>query len=384
MKTLFYFVDGFSWNYLGDRSNRFTSTDWPQARPLQTVLGYSSSIVPVLLSGKLPVESGLWTEYYRNDRHPSMLGSIAGRSGVVATPLNMARLIAFRIARKADWPGAHRLRIPIELSHHFMRHAIDYRRMPPFTLPIATIVDVCAKHDLRLSFKFIEHEQDAADALAAARRDIDDIDVFFFYDCTIDHAGHTYGPDITALEPYLDRVATTLDGMYDLVRPADTLEALVFSDHGMTAVARSFDIFATLLPLRIGRDFLAFPDSTFARFWYPNERARSDVRYALRDAPGSFLTEADAVRYGVPYPDDRYGEDVLVADEGVVFHPSYISPTFFRTAFPDKGMHGYRPECPSADGVVLYSGNVLDGELADRIPAATVFDLMSKILAAAK
>jgi Type I phosphodiesterase / nucleotide pyrophosphatase len=382
MKALFYFVDGFGWNYLGDRARRFTTTDWSQARPLQTVLGYSSSIVPVLLSGALPVQSGLWTEYYREDRVPSAVGSVAGRTGAVATPINMARLVAFRIARKAGWQGAHRLRIPIQLSHHFKRHPIDYMRMPPCAMPVPTIVDICERYNLRMSFNFIGHEQDAREAFAAARRDVDNIDVFFMYDCTIDHAGHTHGPDTNALEPYLDRLASRLAALRELVGNGRALETLVFSDHGMTAVDNSFDIFDALLPLRIGRDYLAFPDSTFARFWYPNHAVRHEVRDALRGAPGSFLTEDEARRYGVPFPDGRYGEDVLVANEGAVFHPSYISPSFFRTAFPDKGMHGYRPECASADGVVLYSGNVLNGMLPDRVPARAVFDLMSSILTA--
>jgi predicted AlkP superfamily pyrophosphatase or phosphodiesterase len=231
-------------------------------------------------------------------------------------------------------------------------------------------------------FKFIGHKQDAADALAAAQQHIDDVDVLFLYDCTVDHAGHSYGPELAAVMPHLDRVAATIEAIRELYESRHALETLVFSDHGMTAVENPYDIFAALMPLRIGRDFLAFPDSTFARFWYPSEGARDEVRSALRDAPGSFLTETEATRYGVPYPDDRYGDDVLIANEGVVFHPSYISPTFFRTSFPDKGMHGYRPECPSADGAVLYSGKVLDGELSARVPAEMVFVLMSTILAA--
>jgi hypothetical protein len=380
MKALFYFVDGFAWSYISNDTSRFPAADWPMIRPLRTVLGYSSSIVPVLLSGKLPAQSGLWTEYYREDRSASMIGTVAGRSNVFATPLNMARLVAFRVARQAGWQGAHRLRIPIELSHHFKRHAIDYRRMPPCPLPFPTIAEVCAELGLRLSFSFIEDDRTAAQALSSAHSNIDDIDIFFFYDCTVDHAGHTHGPSLSALRPYLDRVARTVEAMRDLATRRDTLETLVFSDHGMTAVERSYDVFAALLPLRIGADFLAFPDSTFARFWYPDEQARAGVRAALRGAPGSFLTESDAVRYGVPFPDGRYGDDVLVADEGVIFHPSYISPTFFRSPFQDKGMHGYRPECPSADGVVLYSGKVLDSEFSERVPAESVFDLMSKIL----
>jgi Type I phosphodiesterase / nucleotide pyrophosphatase len=381
MKALFYFVDGFAWDYVEGGIADLVTKSLTDAKPLETVLGYSSSILPVLISGKLPSETGLWTEYYRDDRHPSRIGRIAGRSTIVGTPLNIVRLVAFRIARKAGRPEAHRLRIPLELSHHFKRHAIDYTRMPPCALPVPTIADICAESGLRMSFKFIGNERDTANALADARREIDDVDVFFFYDCTVDHAGHAHGPDPTVLKPFLDRVGTTLSTMREIVEPKHAFEALIFSDHGMTAIQGSFDVFAALKPLRIGHDFLAFPDSTFARFWYPSREARSHVHEALRNVPGSFLTQAEASRYGVPYPDHRYGEDVLIADEGVIFHPSYISPTFVRASFPDKGMHGYRPECSSADGVVLYSGQVMEG-LPDRVPAVSVFDRMCTILAA--
>lgn len=384
MKALFYFVDGFGWSYVEDGAADQAVKNVSHVRPLQTVLGYSSSIVPVLISGKLPVETGLWTEYYRDDRPPSRMGTLARRSNIVGLPLNMARLVAFRIARKAGRPEAHRLRIPLELSHYFDRHPIDYTRMPPCILPFPTIAEVCAELNLRMSFKFIANAQDAAGAVASAKDEVDSVDVFFFYDCTVDHAGHAHGPDPAIIQPYLDRVGSTLSAMRDILEAKHSLETLVFSDHGMTAIEHSFDIFAALKPLRIGRDFLAFPDSTFARFWYPSPQARGEVHDALRNAPGSFLTQAEARRYGVPFADHRYGEDVLIADEGVIFHPSYISPTFLRASFPDKGMHGYRPECPSADGVVLYAGKTVGDGLPDRVAASGVFDLMRTIITAVR
>ena len=270
MKALFYFVDGFGWNYLGVNPNGLAAADWSQIRPLETVLGYSSSIVPVLISGQPPVKNGIWTEYYRDDRRPSAVGSLAHHAKILATPLDMARLVAFRIARKAGWQSAHKLQIPLELAHHFQRHPIDYKRMPPCTLTVPTIADVCARNDLRMSFKFIANQHDADEAVTAIHQGFNDSDVFFLYDCTVDHAGHTYGPDEAARRPEPNRIVSTIDAVRKFARNRDALEILVFSDHGMTAVKQSFDIFAALQPLRIGSDFLAFPDSTFARFWYPD------------------------------------------------------------------------------------------------------------------
>jgi hypothetical protein len=117
-----------------------------------------------------------------------------------------------------------------------------------------------------------------------------------------------------------------------------------------------------------------FVDSTFARFWYASDRIRTDIRDALHGAPGSFLTRAEEERYGIAFDDDRYGTDILVADEAVVFHPSYISPTFFRTKeYPDRATHGYRPEAPSAYGIYLRHGPGADPARTEPMPATGIF-----------
>jgi len=64
-----------------------------------------------------------------------------------------------------------------------------------------------------------------------------------------------------------------------------------------------------------------------------------------------------------------------------VFHPSYISPSFFRTKYyPDKATHGYRPEAPSAYGIFCYRGERLRETLPDTVPAAQVFGLATSLL----
>ena len=105
------------------------------------------------------------------------------------------------------------------------------------------------------------------------------------------------------------------------------------------------------------------------------------VLAALSGAPGRVLTQADRAWAGIDFDDDRYGQEILVADEGTVFHPSYISPTFFRTRFPDKGMHGYWPTEPSTFGVFGYRGSRLAGQaIPNPLPAVGLFSAVSEIL----
>ena len=70
-----------------------------------------------------------------------------------------------------------------------------------------------------------------------------------------------------------------------------------------------------------------------------------------------------------------------MADEGVVFHPNYISPTFFRTRnYPDRGTHGFWPKYPSSYGVFAYRGSRLKANIGNPVPAVNVFMAILDIL----
>jgi hypothetical protein len=379
VKLILYFADAFGWQYV--QRSAFMPDFWPERRPLETVLGYSSTILPCLVSGEPPQRTGIWTEYFRRDRRPSPLARAVVRSGVLLTPVNLARLVLFRFARKAGLPAAHRLRIPLQLAHHFDRHDMDYRRFPPVDLPVPTLDEAARDRGLRFGFRYLAHGYD----LDAELRRLDDLlaetDVLFYYDPTIDGHGHRVGPDLGALRADLGRVEAFCRQAWARVGADPQAHLLLFSDHGMTRVARTYDLFAALRPFRLGHHYLVFVDSTFARFWYASDRVRTAIRAAVRAAPADFLDADDRRRYGIAFDDDRYGEDILVADEGVVFHPSYISPTFFRTRhYPDRGTHGYRPECPSAHGIFLRRGDGADPRRTDPMPATGVFGVATGIM----
>jgi predicted AlkP superfamily pyrophosphatase or phosphodiesterase len=379
MKMILYFSDAFAWRYVEDTD--YMADFWDARRPLRTILGYSSTILPVLITGKRPQETGIWTEYFRSQRRQSRLARWVSRFAFLRTPVNMARLVLFRFARKAGSPTAHRLRIPIQISHFFGRHDMDYRNFPPVDLPHPTIDRVVENLGLRFSFRYMPEHVDVDEELARLAGQLDDYDVFFFYDPSVDGRGHHVGASATALAPELAKIEQFLHQAAELIgHRSEEAEFILFSDHGMTNVERTFDIFAALGNLRAGRDYLVWVDSTFARFWYPSEEMRATVHERLRTAPAQFLTQEEIEAYGIDFPDDRYGQDVFVIDEGAVFHPSYISPSFFRTKnFPDKAMHGYRPEALSASGVFCYRGRRLDSELPEQVPAESVFGIVKGI-----
>jgi hypothetical protein len=375
-----YFADAFAWDYLSQTD--FMPEFWTERRPLETVLGYSSTILPCLVSGEPPARTGIWTEYYREDRPPHPVAAAIVRSGLLLTPVNLARLVLFRFARKAGLPSAHKLRIPLQFAHHFARHDMDYRKFPPVDLPVPTLLDAAREHGLRFFFRYLRHGYDLTAELSGLDRALSTHDVLFYYDPSIDGHGHRVGPDVAKLAPDLRRIAAFCREVWARIGTDDQAHVLLFSDHGMTEIRRSYDLLALLRPWRIGRDYLVFIDSTFARFWYAGDSVRAGIHDVLRSAPARLLSRADQERYGIAFADDRYGQDILVADEAVVFHPSYISPTFFRTKeYPDRATHGYLPECRSAYGIYLRRGAGADPLEASAIPATGVFGVATDIMA---
>ncbi len=383
MKLILYFADGFAWQYAGQRS--FMPDFWDARRPLRTLLGYSSTVMPAIVTGQLPRETGIWTEYYLDPRRRSATQRFFSRPG--AAPLrpliDLWRLVWFRITRKLGYSAEHRLRLPLEISHLFSRHEIRYDELPPLALPVPTLVDLFAEHGLRHEFRYIRGGLCAEDQLNYLRERIDEVDVFFFYDPALDSGGHVAGASAEALSGPIDEIERFLEQSWELARErSPEVEMMLFSDHGMTDVDRTFDLFSRLEGFRLGRDYVVFMDSTFARFWFPNAGRREAVLAALEGVPGRLLSEDDLCRYGIDFADrSTYGEEVLVADEGVVFHPNYFVPGVLKNRrYPERAMHGYLPEAPSTDGVFFYRGNRLAAELPDPFPVTDIYRAVVEVL----
>jgi hypothetical protein len=383
MKLILYFADGFAWQYAGQRS--FMPGFWDQRRPLRTLLGYSSTVMPAIVSGHLPRDTGIWTEYYLDPRRRSATQRFFSRprTALLRPLIDLWRLVWFRITRKLGYSAEHRLRLPLEISHLFSRHEIRYDEFPPIDLPVPTLADFFRERGLRHEFRYIKGGLHAEEQLGYLRERIDEVDVFFFYDPALDSGGHVAGASAEALSGPIDEIERFLEQAWGLVQAhSGEAEMMLFSDHGMTDVEATFDLFARLESFRLGHDYVVFMDSTFARFWFPSAEKREAVLAALDGVPGQLLSEEDLRRYGIDFADRSiYGEEVLVADEGIVFHPNYFVPGVLKQRrYPERAMHGYLPEAPSTDGVFFYRGSRLSEELPDPFPVTDIYGAVAEVL----
>jgi hypothetical protein len=111
----------------------------------------------------------------------------------------------------------------------------------------------------------------------------------------------------------------------------------------MVDVRLTVDVMGRLRGLRLGwpRDYVAFFDSTMARFWWRGGRARAAVTEALAGEPGGrWLDDGELERLGALFPGRDYGDDIFLLHPGGLMVPSFMGKR------PLAAMHGYDPSHP--------------------------------------
>jgi hypothetical protein len=346
--TLVLLVDALGWEiaeHFGFGREHFVTR-----APLGTVLGYSAAAIPSLLSGTTPAEHGSWA-MFRSARAGGAFSTLAW-----IPPLPHA--LDWRARRWIRRWLDHRHRvaayydlyeIPAHLLHRFdVGQTGDPFR--PGGLARETVFDWMHAHGVR--YRLWDYRGDEVANLEAARAALaEPLDVLFVYTAELDALMHRVGILHAAVGERLARYAAFLEAIRLAARARDVeLEVILLSDHGMTDVTGTVDVWGgmTRRGLRLGRDYLAFFDSTMVRSFGDGRAAD-----AIRDAMGEHGRRVDATELcalGCHFPGGEYGSDVFLAHPGVLVVPSFMGSR--RIA----AMHGYHPEDRFSRGVFMTSG----------------------------
>jgi predicted AlkP superfamily pyrophosphatase or phosphodiesterase len=351
---MFVLIDALGWKYV--ENTRFLNDLLPWRRPLKTILGFSSGAIPTILTGLRPAEHGHWNLYYYD---PS------------GSPFRWLRHFAFlpngilehRVTRKILKEMGRRV---LGMGPLFECH-VSPRLLPWFNwvekrniysnggIPgTASIFDRLAESAYPHRV-YSYHDGPDAELLRRARQDIapSGANFFFLYLCEMDAFLHRHCQDPDKVRHKLEWYGAELRKLLETAREVDGEAALtVFSDHGMTPVRHHFDLAAQInsLGFSMPSDYLAVYDSTMARFWFFNERARRNILAALRSVHcGKTLSDNELAGLGILFPDHRYGESIFLLNPTWVIGQS----DFNGKGWSPRGMHGYHPDDPHSDGAFL-------------------------------
>jgi len=351
-------VDALGWE-IASRAPAFAPS-LTHRRRLDTVLGFSSGALPTLFTGRLPAEHGRFLMYRRAAGDTPFRG--LGWMRAVPAPLRGSGRLTRILTRRTERAGVrgyfNLYDVPRQLLPEFDLAERD-DIFAPGGLPGDSLWDSLARAGVRWR-GWNWRTPEAANLAALEQRLLEGDETFLFcYTADLDAALHlqgSHGPEVRR------RMAGYTEWIGRLERAAarrgDELWLTLLSDHGMVDVTRTADVLAALraLPVRWPRDYLAFFDSTMARFWWRTPGARERVRATLAGRGwGRWLADVELERAGALFPDRSYGDDLFLLDPGVLMVPSFMGRT------PLAAMHGYDPSHPDMAALLWSNRPLPDG-----------------------
>jgi len=354
---IFVLIDALGWELIRERP--FLARFLTHRQPLHTLLGYSSGIIPAMLTGRSQAENGMWNLVYLDPenspfRRLRKLGTLP------------VRLLDNRVGRRALTEIGRRV---LGMGSNF-----DVC-VPPQTLPWfhwAESRNIYARggvpgqrsifdqlHEKNIAHKIYTYKDSLSDSeiLERAARDIANggEQVYFLYLSEFDGFLHLNRGESDKITEKLAWYEEAVGRVFEAAKKRDARASLrVFSDHGMTPVKQHCDVAAIVdgCGFETPRDYLAVYDSTMARFWFFSEKARKEIRAQLSKLDyGRLLTDDELRELGVFFPDYRYGELVMLLDPGCIIAESGFNGKGWKPA----GMHGYHPNDPNSEAVFLSS-----------------------------
>jgi hypothetical protein len=342
-------VDALGWTLAG-RDPAFAPR-LSERRPLATVLGFSSGALPTAFTGRAPREHGRWLMY----RRAAAAGVFRGFAWLKLLPARV----------RASWRLTQWLSAQVErrgVRGYFNLYDVPRDELAAFDLPERDDIFAPGGLPCESLWDTLERahvpwrgwnwrtpdETARAEALACLERG--EHDFVFVYSAALDARLHHEGSRGAGVRAALTGWSAWFDAAAAAAARGGREPWLYLcSDHGMVDVTECVDVMARLepLPFRRGRDYLAFFDSTMARFWWRTAGARDAVRAALAAEPrGSWLTPQELAREGADFADHRYGEDIFLLAPGALLVPSFMGRG------PVAAMHGYAPSHPDMAGVL--------------------------------
>ena len=336
-------VDALGWR-LASESPGF-ATGLVHRRRLETILGFSSGALPTLFTGRTPDQHGRWLMYRRANGSTLFRGF--GALALLPARLRGSHRLGSWLRREVERRGVHGYfhlyEVPRELLERFdLPEREDI--FAPGSLPMDSLWDTLERR--RISWRgwnWRTSEGGNLEALAA-RAAMGDERLLFCYTADLDALLHRDGSRAGAVRERMARYDGWLSSLAEKAEArGERLWLYLLSDHGMVDVGETRDVMGALqgLAVRWPADYLAFFDSTMARFWWRSPAAREPVVRALNALGGGrWLTREERAAQRTP-PDFRaWGEDVFLLDPGVLMVPSFMGRG------PLAAMHGYDPAHP--------------------------------------
>lgn len=339
---LFIMLDACGWEIV--KNDPFLNSLAPTRKKLTSVFGYSSACVPSIVSGRWPDEHRNWCYFVHDPKNSpfKFLRPLRWLPKAVTSRRIFRRWLTKAVRTQLNFKGYFDLyNIPFK---DIALYDFSEKKSPLKPRGMnrgSNIFDYLESQGINYfgSDPDLNEEQNFPRLIEAIKAG--KIDFAFSYWPGLDGLLHSVGnqsplvPEkLRSYEKWIQAVVGAAREHYEEVR------LYVFSDHGMANCDELLDLKSKIeaLPLKTGVDYSVVYDSTMARFWFFNDRARQMISAALAKVPeGRVLPDSELKELRAYFPDRYFGESIFLVREGVLIVPSHMGER------PIRAMHGYHP-----------------------------------------
>lgn len=384
MYVLAFFADALRFSYMKERTCPYIygrAKEGFSAR-LVPMVGYSSGITTSLWTGTHPSTHGNWFYWGYNNGGKSEKNPLfslfrvfpKGKLRILAKSAFWYLLIKTGSATQAWFMPS----LPDELLPYLSKYGSDFNPNT-FRSTVPSLFDILRKNGVQYRWR------ESRSLRASQFRSIETKGNSCFDVISIpnlDGIGHDFGPYSSEIEREMAKIDNFVRQIVErYLLTIEDLHVVLFSDHGMAEITERVDIKGRIdrLHLKEAEHYLAFYDSTIARFWAFNGKAKDILLQALSKMPeGRILEPNELRREGVYFEDARYGQILFQMKNGAVIYPNYFVSVLPRWIKRGRGMHGYDGNERSNHGLFVYYGKY--SKDFKPVQAASVVDILPTIL----
>jgi hypothetical protein len=346
---LFVFADALGWQLVQERN--YLADLLPHRTKCDTLLGYSCTCDPSILTGALPEDHGHFSFFVFDPKN---------------SPFGATRWLGWI---PEIFAGYHRVRNRVSrwwqrrlgYTGYFQLYSVPFKRLP--------WLDYTEKHDLYepggiivgqeaifahwersgKSWSRSDWRKDDQTNVAQLITEIKkgEIELSYLFTSKLDATMHAHGTEGPEVDKAFERFSDWMRQIESAARDHyEDVRIHLFSDHGMAVTqhdSRMMPEFESL-GLKYGIDYAAVWDSTMVRFLFPGgEKVKTTVTTWLNARKeGRILSDEELKANGCLFPSGRYGELWYLLPEGTIFAPSFMNQRHV------TGMHGYDPREPAS------------------------------------
>ncbi|MCX7767067.1 MAG: alkaline phosphatase family protein [Candidatus Sumerlaeia bacterium] len=310
---MIFFIDALGWELI--KAHKFLGDLLPYMFRLRTVLGYSCAAQPTIFTGEMPDKHHHWAMYYRTTKKSSFawLKLFQFLPHIIKNHPRFRRQLLKMHRKFSGITGYYNLyNIPFK---YFPFFDICEKRdiyAPGGIENCVTIFDLMAQSGKRYRvWTWRTPMPQAFTELQASLAEPECYDLLFLYTDWLDGFLHLNRTNSDRVQFGIRTLAQKITDVLTVAQSKhNNIKVIVFSDHGMTPVTQTIDLWRAIreLPLIEGKDYLPFYDSTMCRFWFFTPEAREQITSFLRQQRcGRVLEEEELRQEGIFFPDRRFG-----------------------------------------------------------------------------